>query len=461
MLPEASNTSIQGLRKIQLDIREDERGWFEETWQSEKFSEIGLGFFKPLQANASHNLSPGVTRGFHAEPWSKLVTVTNGSVFAAWVDLRDGPNFGATHWDTIKPGISYFVPKGVANSYQALEAGTSYTYLVDGIWKPGVRYPSVHVFDPDLSIPWPIQQSEASLSPKDDQNPGFALVRDSRQADWVVFGSGQVAKAICAKRPGAKQFSRQELNFGEASFESLLALIPSNSVVVNAGAFTNVDACETAEGFDEAMKVNYQFPSLLAKVCTERSATLVHFSSDYVFDGKSSSPYREEDSTNPKSRYGVTKLLGDMAVSSCPHSYIVRTSWVFGDGKNFFNTILRLAREGRQLEVVDDQWGRPTSAMEIARFVDHLVTFGHDFGLYNFTLEGDAVTWHALAASVLQATGLDASLLNSISSKEYGEGKSLAPRPSYSVLDLQKMKSTGFLPEKWPEALRHFIESQT
>jgi dTDP-4-dehydrorhamnose 3,5-epimerase len=231
--------------------------------------------------------------------------------------------------------------------------------------------------------------------------------------------------------------------------------------VVNAGAFTNVDACETAEGFDEAMKVNYHFPSLLAQVCTERSATLVHFSSDYVFDGSSSSPYKEEDRPNPKSRYGVTKLLGDVAVSSCPHNYIIRTSWVYGEGKNFFNTILRLGREGQRLQVVNDQWGRPTSAMEIARFVEHLVTFGHDFGLYNFSLEGEAVTWHDLAASAFKVAGIEGSLLTSISTREYGTGKSLAPRPAYSVLDLQKTKSTGFTPHQWPEVLRGFIESKS
>ena len=457
-LPSVEATPIPGLRRICLDIREDERGWFEETYQSEKFDDLGLGFFRPVQANASHNLQVGVTRGFHAEPWSKLVTVTNGAVFSAWVDLRPGSTFGATYTAEIRAGTSFFVPKGVANSYQALEAGTSYIYLVDGIWRPGLSYPAVNLFDTSLAIEWPIPASKASVSPKDLANPNFATLAET-QPGIVIFGSGQVSKALQVQFPTARVITRANFDFGEATESQLEDLIPFGSIVVNAAAFTKVDLAETKGGFDEAMKINFVFPRKLALASKNKSATLIHYSSDYVFTGDASEPYTETDSPNPRTRYGISKYLGDLSVEACPHAYIVRTSWVYGDGPNFMTVILGLARQGRPLEVVDDQLGRPTSAEQIAKFTDHLLATHQDFGVFNFTGSGDAATWYQVASVALAAAEIDRPNLVPVTSEQFAKGKTVADRPKYSLLDLKKVNRTGFTPEDWKLGVQKYTKS--
>lgn len=457
MLPRVEPTPVPGLRRIELDIRRDERGWFEESWQAEKFDSLGLGFFRPLQGNASSNLDRGVTRGFHAEPWSKLVTVLSGRVFSAWVDLREGPNWGKTHWSEIEPGVAYFVPKGVANSYQALEAKTTYSYLVDGIWKPGLTYPSIDLFDHELDIPWPIGQIDALTSPKDASNPPLFEARQKQITSWVVFGTGQVGKAMVQVHPGARQIGRSDLDFARATLEDLLDMIPVNSVVVNAAAYTAVDHCETPEGFERAMELNYQFPRMLALACRERSATLVHFSSDYVFDGQATQAYSEESTPSPRSRYGLSKLLGDLALRDCPHSYLIRTSWVFGSGKNFIETITSLARSRDRVTVVSDQIGRPTSASDLAAFTKHLVSTGQDFGTYNLTSEGSAISWFELARFAVSEMGMNPERIQPISTQAFGEGKKLATRPASGLLDLAKAKATGFMPTNWQLAVGQYL----
>jgi dTDP-4-dehydrorhamnose 3,5-epimerase/reductase len=457
-LPSVEATPIPGLRRISLDIREDERGWFEETYQSEKFADLGLGFFRPVQANASHNLQVGVTRGFHAEPWSKLVTVTNGAVFSAWVDLRPGLTFGATHTAEIRPGTSFFVPKGVANSYQSLEAGTSYIYLVDGIWRPSLSYPSINLFDTSQAIEWPIPAGKASVSPKDLANPSSLKLAET-QPEIVIFGSGQVSKALQIQFPSARVITRAYFDFGEATESQLGDLIPFDSIVVNAAAFTKVDLAETKGGFDEAMRINFDFPRKLALASKNKSATLIHYSSDYVFTGDASEPYTETETPKPRTKYGISKYLGDLSVDACAHAYIVRTSWVYGDGPNFIRAILGLARQGKPLEVVDDQLGRPTSAEQIAKFTAHLLDTHQDFGTYNLTGAGDVTSWHEVARTTLDAVGINTSSLAPKTSDEYAEGKNLADRPKFSVLDLRKVESTGFKPEDWKLGVQNYAKS--
>ena len=457
-LPSVKATPIPGLRWISLDIREDERGWFEETYQTEKFADLGLGFFRPVQANASHNLQIGVTRGFHAEPWSKLVTVTNGAVFSAWVDLRPGSTFGATFTAEIRPGTSFFVPKGVANSYQALDAGTSYIYLVDGIWRPGLSYPSIDLFDEALAIQWPIPANQASVSPKDLTNPNFATLAEI-QPEIVIFGSGQVSKALQIQFPAAGVITRAHFDFGEATESQLGDLIPFGSIVLNAAAFTKVDLAETKGGFEEAMKINFDFPRKLALASKNKSATLIHYSSDYVFTGDATEPYTETVYPNPRTRYGISKYLGDLSVEACPHSYIVRTSWVYGDGPNFLRTILGLAHKGRPLKVVDDQLGRPTSANQIAKFTNHLLATHQDFGVYNFTGSGDAASWYQVASVTLAAAGIESPNLAPVTSEQFAKGKTIADRPKYSLLDLKKANSTGFMPEDWKLGVQRYARS--
>jgi dTDP-4-dehydrorhamnose 3,5-epimerase len=358
----------------------------------------------------------------------------------------------------IEPGVAFFLPKGVANSYQALNDGTTYVYLVDGVWKPGLTYEAIDLFDESLAVQWPIGQELVSVSPKDSANPPFTPQEASIPRPWIIFGDGQVAKAVRQLDVDSRLVTRSNFDFATASVQQLVDSIPPNSVVINAAAYTRVDDCESPSGFTKAMDVNFHFVENLAAACREQSATLVHFSSDYVFDGENIGEYTEEDRPNPRSRYGITKMLGDQAARKCPHHYIIRTSWVFGEGPNFISTVLRLARSGQPLKVVSDQIGRPTSSSELARFASHLVDGGHDFGTYNLSLDGRPLTWFELAQTALELAKLDQSLLQPVTTEEYSDGKGLAPRPPNGMLNLKKAAGVGFEPSDYLGEVSRWLE---
>lgn len=165
---------IPGLFIVDLVLHEDPRGWFKENYQKAKMEALGLPAFEVVQNNFSFNKETGVTRGLHAEPWEKFISVANGKVFGAWVDLRAGPTFGKTFQTEITPSKAIFVPRGIANSYQTLEPNITYTYLVNAHWSPDAQYQSLNLFDPALDIKWPILKDQAIVSEKDLQNPLLA-----------------------------------------------------------------------------------------------------------------------------------------------------------------------------------------------------------------------------------------------------------------------------------------------
>ncbi|HXE10086.1 MAG TPA: dTDP-4-dehydrorhamnose 3,5-epimerase family protein [Verrucomicrobiae bacterium] len=164
-------TAIPGLFEVDLVLHGDNRGWFKENYQKAKLEALGLPAFEIVQNNFSFNAEAGVTRGMHAEPWEKFISLANGKVFGAWVDLRKGDSFGKMHTAEITPGKAIFVPRGVANGYQTLEANITYTYLVNEHWSPEAKYASLSLFDPAVNIPWPIAQGQAIISEKDEKNP--------------------------------------------------------------------------------------------------------------------------------------------------------------------------------------------------------------------------------------------------------------------------------------------------
>lgn len=164
-------TVIPGFFEVDLVVHSDNRGWFKENYQKAKMEALGLPAFEVVQNNFSFNAEKGVTRGLHAEPWEKFISVANGEVFGAWVDLRAGDSFGKVYTTVITPEKAVFVPRGVANAYQTLEPNVAYTYLVNDHWSADAKYQAVNLFDPELGIEWPISQDEAIVSEKDRQNP--------------------------------------------------------------------------------------------------------------------------------------------------------------------------------------------------------------------------------------------------------------------------------------------------
>ena len=170
-------TPIEGFYVIHLPVHGDHRGWFKENYQKEKMENLGLPNFTIVQNNFSYNEERGVTRGLHAEPWEKYISVANGSVFGAWVDIRPGEGFGKTFTIEINPGSAVFVPRGVANGYQTLEPNVTYTYLVNEHWSPDAEYSFVNLFDPEINIAWPIPKAEAIISEKDANHPMLEDIR--------------------------------------------------------------------------------------------------------------------------------------------------------------------------------------------------------------------------------------------------------------------------------------------
>ncbi len=162
---------IPGMYIVDLILHGDNRGWFKENYQKAKMEALGLPAFEIVQNNFSFNAEVGATRGLHAEPWEKFISMANGKVFGAWVDLRAGDSFGKVFTAEITPEKAIFVPRGVANGYQTLESNVTYTYLVNAHWSPDGQYVSVNMFDPDLGIDWPVEKSQAIVSEKDKANP--------------------------------------------------------------------------------------------------------------------------------------------------------------------------------------------------------------------------------------------------------------------------------------------------
>ena len=458
-------TDIPGLLVVRLPLHGDDRGWFKENWQREKMVALGLPDFGPVQNNMSFNASRGATRGIHTEPWDKFVSLACGRVFAAWVDMREGDSFGVTVHLELDPSVAVFVPRGVGNSYQALEDGTVYSYLVNDHWRPGISYPALHLADESAAIPWPIPLEEAEISAKDQGNPRLQDVTPVPPRRPLIIGaSGQLGRALATEFPAAHLVDLvadpargvQQL---DASDPTALAAIEwrDYDTILNAAAYTAVDAAETPEGRRAAWAANAAAPAALARVAGEHRLTLVHFSSEYVFDG-TAELHTEDEPLSPLGVYAQTKAAGDVAVYTAPWHYLIRTSWVVGEGRNFVRTMADLASKGVSPSVVDDQVGRLTFTDELARATRHLLDTRAPWGTYNVTNSGDPMTWHDVAAEVFHLAGRDRRDITRTTTAEYAAGKDLAPRPVNSVLDLTKIESTGFEPEPAVDALRRYLQ---
>jgi dTDP-4-dehydrorhamnose 3,5-epimerase len=169
-----TETPVAGLLEIGLTLHGDDRGWFTETFQRAKLDDEGFPPFEIVQQNVSYNEEIGVTRGIHAEPWDKYVTVVDGRAFSAVVDLREGPGFGTVVTRELRPGTALYIPRGCGNAYQTLTRDVVYSYLVNEHWSPDARYTHIQAFDPALGIDWPIGPDAAIRSAKDIAHPRLA-----------------------------------------------------------------------------------------------------------------------------------------------------------------------------------------------------------------------------------------------------------------------------------------------
>jgi len=449
-------TPIRGLLVVRLTRITDDRGWFEEVWQRERMTALGLPDFGPVQANVAWNAARGTTRGLHAEPWDKLVTVASGRAYGAWVDLRDGEGFGTTFAVALEPGLAVFVPRGIGNGYQTLADETAYSYLVNDHWRPDHHYVAVDHADPALDIAWPLPLGERVLSERDRGAPPLADVTPVPVRSPLVIGAGgQVGSALLTALPGARGTTSSDLDVTD--HQALAAWRwREHDVVLNAAAYTAVDAAETPDGRRSAWAVNASAASSLAGLAARQGFTLVHYSTDYVYDG-TLPEHEEEEPLAPLGVYGQSKAAGDAAVASLAKHYLVRTSWVIGGGANFVRTMVRLADEGATPAVVADQVGRLSFADEIARATRHLLDTGAPFGTYHVSNGGPSMSWADVAREVFTLRGRDPADVRAITTEEYAVGKDPAPRPAHSLLSLRRLEATGFEPTDALAALRDYV----
>jgi dTDP-4-dehydrorhamnose 3,5-epimerase len=449
-------TPVPGLLVLRLDVRRDERGWFEEVWQREKLAALGVPDLGPVQGNIAYNALRGTTRGLHAEPWDKLVSLATGSAYAAWLDLREGPSYGATFGIALEPGTSVLVPRGVANGYQTTADATAFFYLVNDHWRPEQAYVAVNHADPALGIEWPVPLSDRILSDRDREAPAFAEVTAVPVRRPLVLGAeGQVGRALLAAFPEARAVGRRELDLTDVAAVEAWPW-RDHDVVLNAAAYTAVDDAETPEGRRTAWATNAEGPALLARMALRHELTLVHLSSDYVYDG-SRPEHDEAEPPAPLGVYGQAKAAGDAAVAVAPRHYLLRASWLVGDGANFVRTMARLADEGASPSVVCDQVGRLTFASEAARAVRHLLDTGAPYGTYHVSNAGQPTSWCDIARAVFRLRGRDPQDVLAVTTGEYAADRPSAPRPSSSVLSLAKLESTGFEPADAAEMLRDYL----
>ena len=273
---------------------------------------------------------------------------------------------------------------------------------------------------------------------------------------FIVGANGQLGRALRQQYPEARFADIDEMDITDR--QSVESFDWSGiSIVLNAAAFTNVDGAETPEGRVAAWKVNASAVANLTRVCRTHNMTLVHISSDYVFDG-TKEPHFENEDFSPLSVYGASKAAGGLLVEQLDKFYLLRTTWVIGEGKNFVRTMLGLAEKNISPTVVHDQIGRLTFTRELVRIIDHLLSTQAPFGTYNATNDGPLESWADITRRIFKLAGRDDLTVTNTTTAEYFAGKDgIAPRPLGSDMSLDKLHSTGFTSHDWTHDLKDYI----
>lgn len=274
----------------------------------------------------------------------------------------------------------------------------------------------------------------------------------------IVTGcNGQLGRAVNKLYAGNGTYELVNTDVGELDItdvDQVMAFVREVKpyAIINCAAHTAVDACETE--VDMAYRINAIGPRNLSIAATETDAKMIHISTDYVFDGKGSRPYREFDPVGPQGVYGASKLAGENFVKDFADKYfIIRTAWLYGDGKNFVKTMLRLSETHDRVRVVRDQVGSPTSADELAKAIAYLLPT-ENYGLFHGTCEGDC-SWSEFAQEIFSLAGKKTEV-EAITTEEYGAA---ASRPAYSILENYMFKLTSdFMFEDWHDAIARYIK---
>lgn len=275
----------------------------------------------------------------------------------------------------------------------------------------------------------------------------------------IITGcSGQLGRAINKELANSKEYNLVNTDVAELDITNVDAVLKlarevKPYAIINCAAHTGVDACETDR--DNAYRINAVGPRNLSIAATETSAKLIHISTDYVFDGFGNKSLTEFDAVNPQGMYGITKLAGENFVKDFASKYfILRTAWLYGEGKNFAKTMLRLSETKEEVSVVGDQYGTPTSASELAKAICYLLPT-ENYGLFHATCEGSC-NWADFAEEIFRIAG-KSTRVNRITTEEFGAP---AARPAYSVLENYMFKlTTDFAFADWHDAIDEYMKT--
>lgn len=282
----------------------------------------------------------------------------------------------------------------------------------------------------------------------------------------IVTGcNGQLGRAINLLYAGSTEYTLLNTDVGcpdvkeldITNIDAVLDYVRAEKpyAIINCAAFTAVDACETH--VDAAHRINAIGPRNLSIAAAETGAKLMHISTDYVFAGDAAEPYLEFDNPDPQSMYGRTKLAGENFVKAFAKDYfIIRTAWLYGDGKNFVKTMLKLSETNDVITVVNDQVGSPTSAAELAKMIAYLLPTDN-YGLFHGTCEG-ICSWADFTKEIFRLAGKKTSV-QAVTTQEYMTAHpDSAKRPAYSVLENYMLKlTTGFSMADWKDAIAVYI----
>jgi len=275
----------------------------------------------------------------------------------------------------------------------------------------------------------------------------------------ITGANGQLGRALQQRFPNAQVAGHETLDITD--WPSVIAYDwAAVDVIINAAAYTNVDGAETPEGRAAAWNVNGQGTANLARIAAERGKTLVHISSEYVFDG-TKNPHTEDEPLSPLGVYAQSKAAGDLAASVCAKHYIIRTSWVIGDGKNFVRTMMGLAERGISPTVVADQIGRLTFTSTLVDAITQLLKTNAPAGVYNVSNSGEPASWADVTRAVFKGMGRTNLTVTDTSTAEYFASKpESAPRPLLSVMELSKIEATGVSLHDWHDDLNTYIANE-
>lgn len=275
---------------------------------------------------------------------------------------------------------------------------------------------------------------------------------------FIVGANGQLGTALRAQYPNARFADVDKLDITDK--KSVENFDWSGiKYILNAAAYTNVDAAESPEGRIACWAVNADAVANLVAVAAQNDATLVHISSDYVFDG-THEIHEEDEPFSPLSVYGSTKAAGDLAVSLAPRYYILRITWLIGEGKNFVRTMLDLGKKGINPTVVHDQIGRLTFTSELVRAIDHLLVSEPPYGTYNLSNDGESKSWADITRKIFECAGMSNTVSDTTTAEYFASKEGIAPRPLQSTLNLAKIQSTGFKSRDWVDDLTEYIQRE-